>query len=98
MMRSGRQIVRAGTFEIVVATVLSPALVAAFDGFTVSRIDSGTTHLVGWVDDQARLNGLLELMADLTIELVSVNRLPEETRRDDVPNSRQTSPPEIGDP
>jgi hypothetical protein len=82
MMRSGRQIVRAGTFEIVVATVLSPALVAAFDGFTVSRIDSGTTHLVGWVDDQARLNGLLELMADLTIELVSVNRLPEDTRPD----------------
>jgi len=69
--------VRAGTFEIVVDTVLSPALVAAFDGFTVSRVDGGATYLVGWVDDQARLNGLLELMADLTIELVSVNRISD---------------------
>lgn len=68
---------RAGTFEIGVATVLSPALVAAFDGFTVSRVDGGATYLVGWVDDQARLNGLLELMADLTIELVSVNRISD---------------------
>ena len=68
---------RAGTFEIVVATVLSPALVAAFDGFTVSRVDGGATYLVGWVDDQARLNGLLERMADLTIELVSVNRISD---------------------
>jgi hypothetical protein len=77
-MRWGRQTVRAGTFEIVVAASLSPALVAAFDGFTVSRTEHGMTHLVGWVDDQARLNGLLELMADLTIELVSVNRLPDD--------------------
>ena len=68
---------RGGTFEIVVATVLSPALVAAFDGFTVSRVDGGATYLVGWVDDQARLNGLLELMADLTIEFVSVNRISD---------------------
>lgn len=68
---------RAGTFEIVVATVLSPALVGAFDGFTVSKIERGATYLVGWVDDQARLNGLLELMADLTIELVSVNRISD---------------------
>ena len=67
---------RAGTFEIVVSAELTPALVAAFEGFTVSRIDGGNTYLVGWVDDQARLNGLLELMADLTIELVSVNRIP----------------------
>ncbi|TFC06908.1 hypothetical protein E3O42_00510 [Cryobacterium adonitolivorans] len=73
---------RAGTFELVVSTVLSPALVAAFDGFTVSRIDSGRTYLVGWVDDQARLNGLLELMADLTIELVSVNRIPDVSMSD----------------
>ena len=73
---------RAGTFEIVVAGILSPALVAAFDGFTVSRTDGGETHLMGWVDDRSRLNGLLELMADLTIELVSVNRLPNDSEAD----------------
>ena len=38
------------------------------------------TYLVGWVDDQARLNGLLELIGDLTIELVSVNRIAPDGR------------------
>jgi hypothetical protein len=76
----GRQIVRAGTFEIVVATVLSPALVAAVDPVHREAVEGGTTHLVGWVDDQARLNGLLEQLADLTIELVSVNRIPDDPR------------------
>jgi len=70
--------VRAKTFEIVVKGTLSPALVAAFDGFEVRRTDDGTTHLVGQVPDQARLHGLLELLRDLTIELVSVNRIRSE--------------------
>jgi hypothetical protein len=67
--------VRPGTFEIVVGATLSPALVAAFEGFTVTRTDNGQTFLVGWVDDQPRLNGLLELIGDLSMELVSVNRI-----------------------
>jgi hypothetical protein len=67
--------VRPGTFEIVVGASLSPALAAAFDGFTVSRTARGETCLIGWIDDQARLNGVLELIGDLTIELVSVNRV-----------------------
>jgi hypothetical protein len=70
---SERPKVSAETYEIVVKGTLSPALVAAFDGFTVSRADHGLTHLVGWVPDQARLHGLLDLLRDLTIELVSVN-------------------------
>jgi hypothetical protein len=66
----------AETFEIVVKGTLSPALVAAIDGFTVSSSDRGLTRLVGTVPDQARLLGLLENLRDLTIELVSVNPLP----------------------
>jgi hypothetical protein len=30
------------------------------------------THLVGWVPDQARLHGTLELLRDLNVELSSV--------------------------
>lgn len=52
---------------------LSPTLIAAIDGFEVSRCDHGATHLVGWVPDQARLHSTLELLRDLNIELVSVN-------------------------
>jgi len=60
-------------FEVVVKGRLSPTLIAAIDGFEVSRCDHGETHLVGWVPDQARLHSTLELLRDLNIELVSVN-------------------------
>ena len=63
----------AGSFEIVVKGRLSPTLIAAMDGFEVSRCEFGLTHLVGWVPDQARLHGTLEMLRDLNIELVSVN-------------------------
>ena len=66
----------AETFEIVVRGRLSPTLVAALDGFEVSRCDRGLTHLVGWVPDQARLHSVLEILRDLNIELTSVNPLP----------------------
>jgi hypothetical protein len=68
--------VGAQTFEIVVKGRLSPTLVAALDGFEVSRCGDGLTHLVGWVPDQARLHSLLELLRDLNIELASVNPAP----------------------
>jgi hypothetical protein len=63
----------AKSFEIVVKGRLSPTLTAAIDGFEVSRCEHGLTHLVGWVPDQPRLHGTLELLRDLNIELVSVN-------------------------
>jgi hypothetical protein len=70
--------VKATRFDIVVRGRLSPALIAAIDGFEVSRCDGGLTHLVGWVADQARLHGTFELLRDLNIELVSVNPLSSE--------------------
>jgi hypothetical protein len=67
--------VHPGTFEIVVGETLSPALVASFEGFTARTTERGETCLTGWIDDQARLNGVLGMIGDLTIELVSVNRI-----------------------
>jgi len=66
----------AKSFEIVVKGRLSPTLTAAIDGFEVSCCEHGLTHLIGWVPDQARLHGTLELLRDLNIELVSVNPAP----------------------
>lgn len=60
-------------FEIVIKGRLSPTLAAAIEGFDVSHCDHGLTHLLGWVSDQARLHGTLQLLRDLNIELVSVN-------------------------
>ncbi|HEV7184243.1 MAG TPA: hypothetical protein VGN33_07085 [Leifsonia sp.] len=65
--------VSAEGFEIVVKGTLSPALVEALSGFAVDRVENGRTHLVGVVPDQARLIGILDLLRELTIELVSVN-------------------------
>lgn len=74
------------SFEIVVTGRLSPTLIAAMDGFEVSRCDLGQTHLVGWVSDQARLYSTLEVLRDLNIKLVSVN--PTESRE---PQSREAT-------
>lgn len=68
----------AGSFEIVVRGRLSPTLIAAMNGFEVSRCDLGLTHLVGWVPDQARLHSTMQLLSDLNIELVSVNPMESE--------------------
>lgn len=64
------------SFEIVVKGRLSPTLIAAIDGFEVSGVEDGRTTLVGWIADQARLHGTIELLRDLNIELVSVNPAP----------------------
>jgi hypothetical protein len=66
--------VTAGNYELVVRGKLSSTLVAAFEGFDVTRFEHGSTHLVGWVQDQSRLHSTLELLRDLNIELVSVQR------------------------
>jgi hypothetical protein len=39
----------------------------------VTRVERGRTHLVGPIQDQAALHGLLEALAGVNIELISVN-------------------------
>ena len=51
-------------------------MLGAFPGFHVKEVEQGFTHLVGTVPDQARLHGLLDTVASLNIELVSVNPRP----------------------
>jgi hypothetical protein len=68
---SGSQVV-----EIVVRGKLGPTLVAALSGFTVDPAPDGCTRVVGAIPDQARLIGLLEMLDELHIEVVSVNPVP----------------------
>ena len=63
----------AATFEIVIKGSLSDPVAALIDGFTVSQVERGRTHLVGPVPDQARLQGILTIFSTLNIELGSVN-------------------------
>jgi hypothetical protein len=66
------------SYELQVKGTLSPALVAAIEGFEVSHVEQGRTTLVGWVPDQTRLYSTLEVLRDLNIELLSVNPSPDQ--------------------
>jgi hypothetical protein len=55
---------------------LGPELVAALQGFTVEAAPDGCTRVVGPIPDQARLIGLLDMLDQLHIEVVSVNPVP----------------------
>jgi hypothetical protein len=78
------------TYEIVIRGTLSPAVLGAFPGFDVKEVEQGFTHLVGTVPDQARLHGLLDAVASLNIELVSVNpQSPETAHADHEPSTRR---------
>ena len=73
--------VRAGTrSEIVVRGELDSRFASAFDGMT-AHVEGGNTHIVGYVIDQAQLHGLLERIAGLGLELISVNPIDEEDSR-----------------
>jgi hypothetical protein len=72
-----RVVRRPRRYAIVVRGELDAQYAAAFDEMTVS-VERGRTHLVGEVIDQSHLYGLLDRIASLGIELISVNPLPDE--------------------
>ena len=44
-----------------------------FSGFDIEHKQQGESSLVGSVRDQAELRGILSKLADLSVELISVN-------------------------
>ena len=48
-----------------------------FGGFRVTHTTEGKTILAGHIRDQAELRGILSRLADLGLELISVNTLSE---------------------
>jgi hypothetical protein len=58
-------------FRIVVAGELSPRFASAFAGMAL-ECDAGQTVMTGTVVDQAHLHGLLNQVAALGLDLVSV--------------------------
>lgn len=59
--------------EIRIRGTLGPDLIAALDGFTITAAPGGCTSLVGRIPDQSKLLGLLEMLDELHIEVISVN-------------------------
>lgn len=58
-------------YRLVVEGELGPRYSTAFEGMSV-ECECGRTSIVGVVEDQAQLQGLLERVAGLGLKLVSV--------------------------
>ena len=69
----------AGRYELVLRGELSDRFAAHFEGMRLERAD-GRTVLTGEVIDQSHLHGLIERIAELGLELVSVNPRQEGER------------------
>ncbi len=70
-----RDIDQPAIYQIVLQGHLSNQWSDWFEGFTITLDERGWTILVGLVTDQAALHGLLKVIRDLGIPLISVNRL-----------------------
>jgi hypothetical protein len=62
--------------EVVVRGRLGPELTAALQDFDIGPAPDGCTRLLGRIPDQTRLMGLLSMLDELHIEVVSVNPVP----------------------
>lgn len=62
-------------YEIVLRGNLGPRLEHAVDGFEVVSACADATRLIGWVPDQAALQGALRRISDLGLALVSLREL-----------------------
>jgi hypothetical protein len=62
----------AGRYELVLRGELGDRFGPLFDGMHMER-RAGSTVLTGEVRDQSQLHGLIERIAELGLELVSVN-------------------------
>jgi hypothetical protein len=69
--------VAAARYEIVVRGRLGGTLTRWLDDLDMWFTEPGATHMCGWFADQPALHAALARLADLGLELLSVQRLPE---------------------
>jgi hypothetical protein len=67
-------------YEIRFEGHLDPRWAATFDGFAISSEGDGTTAVRGPVADQAALHGLLQILRDIALPLISVTPLDRTSR------------------
>ena len=62
------------------------------EGFTLIHAEGSETLLMGRVEDQAALYGVIARLRDLGVKLVSVNRIPKTRKEDTEDFSAGTNP------
>ena len=65
----------AGRYEIRLKGHLDPRWGSWFDGLTLTTCGDGTTTIIGLAVDQSALHGLLQMVRDLGLPLISVTRV-----------------------
>ena len=65
-------------YEIVVEGELGATMAGAFEGMRLEH-RAGRTAIIGYVEDQSHLAGLLRRVSDYGLSLVSVGRVEDES-------------------
>ncbi len=65
-------------YEIRIKEAISEKSLAWFEEFNITHTTSGETLLTGSIADQSALHGLLAIIRDLNLTLISVNRIEKE--------------------
>ena len=81
-------------FEVLIRGRMSSQLAQALDGFTVQARPGGLTSILGPIDDQPRLLGLLGIFDDLHIEVISVIQVPSGDPESPAPGDAGASAPD----
>jgi hypothetical protein len=84
-----------GRYEIRLKGHLSSRWAARFDGMTLTTRADGTTLIEGPVVDQAALHGLLRMLRDIGLPLLSVTHLESGQPEQPVTEPRQDPPPDL---
>jgi hypothetical protein len=69
-----------GSFELRVKGHLDARWADWFDGLTLTQVPDGTTVIRGDVADQAALHGLLQVLRDMGLPLISVTPVDADQR------------------
>jgi hypothetical protein len=84
---------RSPRYEIRIQGHLDARWAASFDGFDLRTEADGTTVLVGPVIDQAALHGVLQLIRDLGLPLLSLTAVATEPQPSPTTPRRHTRQP-----
>lgn len=64
-------------YEIRIRGLLPERWARWFEGFTIRRLESGETVLVGPADDASALYGVIDRLRDLNLQLLQVTKLED---------------------
>jgi hypothetical protein len=82
-MSKQQQFNRPGTYRMEVRGQLDASWSDWFDDFAVTPQDGGSTILVGQIEDQSALYGLIARIGNLGLLLLSVQRMEDEETHGD---------------